>query len=279
MVLITGCSSGFGKLAALGFARRGDTVFATMRNVAKAGALREAAAAEGLTLEILQLDVTDRASVDRAVAEVIARAGRIDVAVNNAGIGAVAAVEDFDDDEYLRVFDTNVFGAIRVTRAVLPHMRKQRSGRIINVGSLSGVVPSHFRGIYSATKSALGSLTEALFYELHPFGIHASVIEPGFFATEIGANRMETRRQASSDYAPLLAKYEPGGSSAPEGSKRVDPQPVVDAILEAAFEEHPKRHYAVGNDAVALTDLRKRLPDEEFAQLVLRSMPTLDDQA
>ena len=278
VVLITGCSSGFGKLAALAFARRGDTVFATMRNVEKAGPLRDEAAAEGLNIQLLQLDVTDRASVDRAVSDAIARAGRIDVLVNNAGIGAVAAVEDFDDDEYLRVFDTNVFGAIRVTRAALPHMRKQRSGRIVNVGSMSGVVPSHFRGIYSATKGALASITEALFYELYPFGIHACVIEPGFFETAIDANRMQTRRQATSDYAPLLAKYEPGGSRVPAGSKRVDPQPVVDAILRAAFEDNPKRHYVVGKDAEALSDLHRRLPDEEFAQLVLRSMPALDDQ-
>ncbi len=279
VVLITGCSSGFGKLAAVAFSRRGDTVFATMRNPGKAGPLKQAASEANVHVEILQLDVTDPASVERAVVEVIAAAGSIDVLVNNAGIGAVAAVEDFDDDEIQRVFDTNLFGAIRLIRAVLPHMRARWSGRIINIGSMSGVVPSHFRGIYSASKSALASITEALSYELYPFGIHASVIEPGFFETAIDANRMRTRRQETSAYAPLLAKYEPGDSRVPAGSQRVDPAPVVDAIIQAATEHSPKRHYVVGKDAEALSDLRKRLPEDEFAQLVLRTMPALDDQA
>jgi NAD(P)-dependent dehydrogenase (short-subunit alcohol dehydrogenase family) len=278
VILITGCSSGFGMLAALAFARRGDTVFATMRSLEKARPLREAAAAENLPLEIVRLDVTEPASVEGAVADAIAKAGRIDVLVNNAGIGAVAAIEDFDDDEILQVFETNLFGAIRTIRAVLPHMRAQRGGRIVNVGSLSGVVPSPFRGVYSATKSGLASVTEALFFELHPFGIHASVIEPGFFATSIDANRMRTRRQGASAYAPLLEKYEPGGSNLPQGSKRVDPRPVVDAIVQAATEDNPRRHYIVGADAQTLHDLRKRLPDDEFAALVLRTMPSFDQQ-
>ena len=279
VVLITGCSSGFGMLAAVEFARRGDTVFATMRNLEKSGPLQAAAEKPGLSLEILQLDVTDLASVQRAVAGVLARAGRIDVLVNNAGIGVVAASEDFDDDEIQKVFDTNLFGAIRLIRAVLPGMRAQRSGRIVNVGSMSGVVPSQFRGIYSATKSGLASITESLFYELHPFGIHACVIEPGFFETAIDANRLQTRRQATSAYAPLLEKYEPAGSRVPAGSKRVDPAPVVEAIVQAATGDDPRRRYVVGKDAEALADLRKRLPDEEFGQLVLRSMPSLDDGA
>ena len=202
VVLITGCSSGFGLLSAVGFAKRGDRVFASMRDLTKAGALRDAAAQAGVEVEIVELDVSDDASVRRAVEQVIAAAGQIDVLVNNAGIGAVAAVEDFDDDEVLKVFDTNVFGVIRVVRAVLPHMRAKRSGRIVNVGSMAGVVPSQFRGIYSATKSALAALSDAMFYELHPWGIHSCVVEPGFFETGIGSNRMPTRRQASSDYAP-----------------------------------------------------------------------------
>jgi NAD(P)-dependent dehydrogenase (short-subunit alcohol dehydrogenase family) len=222
-------------------------------------------------------DSTEKVSVDGAIADVIARAGRIDIVVNNAGIGAVAAVEDFDDDEVLRVFDTNVFGPIRVVRAALPHMRKQRSGRIVNVGSLSAVVPSHFRGIYSATKAALSSISEALYYELHPWNIHVANIEPGFFATEIGDKRMETRRQATSDYAPLLERYERG--STPGGSERAEPTPVVDAIVQAATEESPKRHYLVGKDAEALGAMRKSMPDEDLAALVLRSMPSLEDAA
>jgi NAD(P)-dependent dehydrogenase (short-subunit alcohol dehydrogenase family) len=275
VVLITGCSSGFGLLSAVAFAKRGDRVYATMRNVDKAGALKQAAKDAGVSIEVLALDVTDRASVDAAVASVIAEAGRIDILVNNAGIGAVAAVEDFDDDEYQRVFDTNVFGVIRVTRAVLPHMRAQRSGRLIHIGSLSAVVPSQFRSIYSATKAAVAALSDALFVELSPWGIYSSVIEPGFFATAIGDNRMATRRQGSSDYTPLLEKYETG--STPSGSERVAPDPVIDVILQAATDDPPKRHYPVGRDADAITALKAKLPDEEFVQIVMRSMPKLED--
>ncbi len=277
VVLITGCSSGFGKLAAIAFAKRGDSVFATMRNLDGAGPLRAEAQAAGVEIEVVRLDVVDKASVDAAVANVIAKARRIDVLVNNAGIGAVAAVEDFDDDEVLRVFDTNVFGPIRVARAALPQMRKQGSGRIINVGSLSGVVPSHFRGIYSATKAALSSISEALYYELHPWNIHVANIEPGFFETSIGDKRMPTRRQGTSDYAPLLEQYEKG--STPGGSQRAEPTPVIDAIVAAATEPSPKRHYLVGKDAEALGAMRKTMPDEELAALVLRSMPSLEGSA
>jgi NAD(P)-dependent dehydrogenase (short-subunit alcohol dehydrogenase family) len=276
VVLITGCSSGFGLLAAVEFAKRGDTVFASMRNIEKSGALRDAAAAAGVSVEVMQLDVTDKVSVDRAVADVVARAGQVDVLVNNAGIGIVAAVEDCDDDEVLKVFDTNVFGAIRTTRAVLPHMRARRWGRLVHVGSMAGVVPSQFRGIYSATKSALAALSDSLYYELHPWGIHSCVVEPGFFETAIGSNRMATRRQAASDYAPLLEKYEGGGSTAPRGSQRADPSPVADVIVRAAREENPRRHYIVGADAEALSGLKAKLPDDEFAQIVLRTMPSLE---
>jgi NAD(P)-dependent dehydrogenase (short-subunit alcohol dehydrogenase family) len=276
IVVITGCSSGFGRLAAIAFAKRGDRVFATMRNPAKAQPLLDGAKTAGVSVEVVPLDVTLRASVDNAIAQIVAAAGRIDVLVNNAGIGAVAAVEDFDDDEFMAVFDTNVFGVIRVTRAVLPHMRKQGSGRVINVGSLAGVVSSPFRGIYSASKAAVEALTDALYYELHPFGITASVVEPGFFATSIGENRMPTRRQASSDYADLLRRYEDPSSRAPEGSVRADPQIVADVIVQAATDDPPRRRYLVGKDAEAIGALHKKLSDEEFENVMRATLSFWD---
>jgi NAD(P)-dependent dehydrogenase (short-subunit alcohol dehydrogenase family) len=271
VVLITGCSSGFGKLAAIAFAKRGDRVFASMRNTAKSGDLTRESVAAGVEVDIITLDVNDRASVESAVADVVARAGRIDVLVNNAGIGAVAAIEDFDDDEFEAVFQTNVFGLLRVTRAVLPHMRAQRSGRIVNVGSLAGVVSSPFRGIYGATKAAVESITDALYYELHPFGVTATVVEPGFFETSIAENRMPTRRQAASDYTPLLHQYEQRGT--PGGAAGAEPQVVADVIVQAATEEHPRRRYLVGKDAEAIGPLHKRLSDEDFEQLIVKTIP------
>ena len=277
IVLITGCSSGFGKLAAIEFAKRGDTVFASMRDVAKAGALRDAAAVAGVSIEVVQLDVTDRVSVDAAVAAVGANAGRIDVLVNNAGIGAVAPTEEFDDDEYMRVFDTNVFGVLRVTRAVAPIMRAQHAGRIVNVGSLAGIVASPFRGIYSATKSAVEAITDSMYYELHPFGIHVCVVEPGFFETSISDNRMKMRRDAvTSPYAALFDRFEAASTNAPVGSVRADPQVVADIIVQAAYEDPPKRRYPVGRDAEALAPLHKSMSDEEFEKVMRTALDFWD---
>jgi len=276
VVLITGCSSGFGKLAAIAFAKRDDTVFASMRDVAKAGPLRDAAVAAGVSVEIVQLDVTDRASVDAAVAGVVAKAGRIDVLVNNAGIGAVAPTEEFEDDEFTRVFDTNVFGVLRVTRAVAPIMREQHSGRVINIGSLAGIVVSPFRGIYSASKAAVEAITDAMYYELHAFGIHVCVVEPGIFETSIGDNRMKMRRAAAaSPYATVFERFENASTKAPRGSVR-DPQAVAEIIVEAATAEQPKRRYPVGRDAEAIVPLHKQLSEEEFENVMRKALDFWD---
>src|SRR3990170_6962877 len=181
VVVITGCSSGFGMLAALEFARRGDRVYATMRNTAKAGPLLAQAKTAGAAVEVLQLDVNDAVSVAAAIEEVVRREGRIDVLVNNAGMSIDGPVEEFDDDEVLAVFETNFFGVIRVTRAVLPRMRSQGGGTIVTVGSLAGKATLPFSGIYSASKHAVEALSDALHYELQPFGIRVVLIEPGGF--------------------------------------------------------------------------------------------------
>jgi NAD(P)-dependent dehydrogenase (short-subunit alcohol dehydrogenase family) len=277
VVLITGCSSGFGKLSAIAFARRGDTVFASMRDTSRSQALRDEAAAAGVSVEIIHLDVNDRASVEAAVVSIQQVAGRIDVLVNNAGIGAVAPTEEFDDDEFLRVFDTNVFGVLRTTRAVLPLMRAQRSGRIVNVGSLAGIVASPFRGIYSASKAAVEAITDAMYYELHPFGIHMCVVEPGFFETAISDNRMPLRRdEDASPYADLFRRYEDASSKAPGGAVRADPQAVADIIVRAATEEQPKRRYPVGKDAELIAPLHKQMSDEEFEKVMRTTLDFWD---
>lgn len=277
VVLITGCSSGFGKLAAISFAKRGDTVFASMRNTSRSQALRDEAAAAGVSVEIVHLDVNDRASAEAAVAGIQQAAGRIDVLVNNAGIGAVAPTEEFDDDEFVRVFDTNVFGVLRVTRAVLPLMRTQHSGRIVNVGSLAGIVASPFRGIYSASKAAVEAITDAMYFELHPFGVHMCVVEPGFFETSISDNRLPLRRNAAaSPYAELERRYEDASSKAPGGAVRADPQAVADAIVVAATEAQPKRRYLVGKDAELIAPLHKQMSDEEFEKVMRTTLDFWD---
>jgi NAD(P)-dependent dehydrogenase (short-subunit alcohol dehydrogenase family) len=277
VVVITGCSSGFGMLSALGFARRGDSVYATMRNTGKAGRLREEAAAAGVAMEVLQLDVNDRASVDTAIGEVIKRAGRIDILVNNAGFGTGGPVEDFDDDEVAAVFETNVFGVVRVTRAVAPHMRSQGSGTIINVGSLAGKVTAPFSGVYSASKHAVEALSDALYYELHPFGVRVVLIEPGGFETEISNNSGPARLfREGSAYLDLERRFAEASERLPGGGQRADAQIVADIIVEAAKADQPNRRYLVGQDAELIAGMHKRMSDEEFEKAIRTTLDFWD---
>lgn len=201
VVLITGSSSGFGKMIAETLARHGHTVFATMRhsegrNAAKAAEIQALAERESLALYVLELDVTDDASVDRAVQAVVQRAGRLDVAINNAGYGLAGLVEAATTEQAQNIMDTNFLGSVRVNRAVLPHMRHQRSGLLLHVSSGAGrlVIPSF--GLYCASKFALESLAEAYHYELAPQGIESSIVEPGAYKTEVFGNFVEAADRA-----------------------------------------------------------------------------------
>lgn len=265
VVLITGCSSGFGKLAAIEFARRGDRVFASMRNTAKAKGLLDGATAAGTKLEVVQLDVNDSASIAEAVAQIEKKAGPIDVLVNNAGIGTHGPVEDFDDDEVLSIFNTNVFGVIRVTRAVLPSMRARKSGTIVTVGSLAGKVSAPFGGVYAASKHAIEALSDALHYELHPFSIRVVLVEPGGFETEIQNNHLVARRfNEGSAYVEFERRFADASVKLPGAGDRADAQVVANAIVDAAKAEQPKRRYLVGKDAELIGGLHKQMSDEDF---------------
>ncbi len=276
-VLITGCSSGFGRLAALEFARGGDTVYASMRNTVKARPLREAAQAEGLSVEVVEMDVNSRRSVDSAVGDVTQRAGRLDVLVNNAGIGTHGPVEDYDDEEVEAIFRTNVLGVVRVTRAVAPQMRAQRSGRIINVSSLAGKVAAPFGGVYSASKHALEALSDALYYELHPFGIRVVVIEPGGFETEFSVNRAIARRfTEGSAYLELERRFNEASSRLPGAGVRQEAQIVAKAIVDAAKAAEPKRRYLVGQDAELIGGLHKQASDEDFEKAMRTTLDFWD---
>ena len=265
VVLITGSSTGFGKLAALEFARRGDTVYASMRNTAKGDALVSEAKAANLTVNVVALDVANRASVDAAVASVIKEAGRIDVLVSNAGVGIHGPIEDCDDDEIHAVLETNVLGVIRAARAVAPHMRAQKSGTIINVGSLAGKVSAPFGGVYSASKHAVEALSDALYFELHPFGVRVVVVEPGGFETEFGANRILARRfNEGSPYVEYEQRFNASSSKLPGADQRESAQKVADVIVDAAKSDAPKRRYLVGQDAQTIGGLAKQMSDEDF---------------
>ena len=277
VVLITGCSSGFGKLAALEFARRGDTVFASMRNTKKSGPLVEEAHAAGVSVEVIALDVNDRKSVDGAVADVLSRAGRIDVLVNNAGISTGGPIENFDDDEVQHVFDTNVFGLIRATRAVLPTMRSQGSGTVINVSSIAGKVSAPYGGIYSGSKHAVEAISDALYFELHPFGIRVIVVEPGGFETEIFNTSQPARSfTEGSPYVEFERRFSAAGEKLPGGGQRGDPQVVANLIVDAAKSEQPKRRYLVGQDAELIGGLSKQMSDEDFEKAMRTTLDIWD---
>jgi NAD(P)-dependent dehydrogenase (short-subunit alcohol dehydrogenase family) len=273
VVLITGCSSGFGLLSALTFARKGDTVYATMRNTAKAGVLEQAKEAESLPIEVVQLDVTDEESVANAVRHVKDAAGRIDVLVNNAGLGHHGPIEETDGDEVQEIFDTNFFGVLRVVRAVAPMMRAQGSGTIVNVSSLAAPVTPPFSGIYAASKRALEAISEAVHYEMHPFGVRVAIIEPGGFETEIERNRRVARRfTEGSPYLGLEQRFTASLQRLPAAAVRADPQTVADAIYDAVHTEQPKLRYLVGQDAEGIGGLRKQLDDEQFEQTMRQAL-------
>ena len=277
VVIVTGCSSGFGKLAALEFARRGHQVFATMRNTKKDGPLRAEAETAGVSVEVLQLDVKDKQSVEEAVAEVVKQAGQIDALVNNAGIGTGGPIEDFDDDEVAAVFETNVFGVIRATRAVLPHMRAQESGTIVTVGSIAGKVAAPYGGIYSASKHAVEALCDSLYFELHPFGIRVVLIEPGGFETEISNNSQPARRfTEGSAYVELERRFSAAGVKLPGAGEQADAQVVADAIVDATEAEEPKRRYLVGQDAEMIGGLHKQMSDEDFEKAMRTTLDIWD---
>jgi NAD(P)-dependent dehydrogenase (short-subunit alcohol dehydrogenase family) len=264
VVLITGCSSGFGLLSAITFARQGHRVFASVRNPAGAASVHAAAEAAGVTVEVVELDVCDAASVDAAVAAVLSSAGTLDIVVNNAGVELFGAVHLVSDDEVLHQLDTNVMGVVRVVRAAVPHMIARGSGVIVNVGSVAGRVGVPYSGLYAASKHAVEALTEAMHFELAQHGIRVAVVEPGQFATELsaksttaaamGADTAEHERwQAFRSAMRQLVHGEPA-----------DPQLVADVILEAATTASPKLRWAVGDDASLVIDTKAAMPFEDF---------------
>jgi NAD(P)-dependent dehydrogenase (short-subunit alcohol dehydrogenase family) len=189
-ILITGTSTGFGRDTAERLARRGDRVFATMRDIAGRNAraresLERLAASEALSLQVLEVDVTDTASVQEAIARVLADAGRLDVVINNAGIAGLGVTEAYTPEQFQQIFDVNLHGVVRVNRAVLPSMRRHRSGLLIHLSSGAGRVTVPAMAAYCASKFALEALADAYRYELLPFGIDSIVVEPGIYRTPI----------------------------------------------------------------------------------------------
>jgi NAD(P)-dependent dehydrogenase (short-subunit alcohol dehydrogenase family) len=235
VVLITGSSTGFGRLFVDTLARKGHTVFATMRdpggrNAKNASEIRTLAEKDSLPIYVLELDVTDDASVERAVDAAVAKAGRIDVAINNAGYYLSGLEEAVTTEQARRLMDTNFLGPVRVNRAVLPHMRRQRSGVLMHISSGAGRVILPSAGFYCASKFALEALAEAYSYELASQGIESVIVEPGAYETPVFGNTVTAADQARTATYGALQQM-PAKVNAALSSSAGNAQEVADAVL------------------------------------------------
>lgn len=260
--LITGASRGFGELIARKALENGDAVIATAR---KTDGMAERFGNHPNLLPV-QLDVTNEKQAHQAVAEGIKRFGRIDILVNNAGYGLLGAVEEATKEEIEPLFATNVFGVLAVTRAVLPHMRRQRSGHVINISSIGGYEAYHGWGVYGATKFAVEGLSEALHQELKPLGIHVTVVEPGFFRTDfLDASSLVTSSNQIADYAETVGVMRNIASDLSHAQPG-NPAKLADAFLTLADAKNPPLRLPLGSDTVARIEQKNRSVAAELAQ-------------
>ncbi|MEU7968139.1 oxidoreductase [Streptomyces sp. NPDC049097] len=266
--LVTGASSGIGEATALKLIGLGYTVYGAARRTDRLHKLAEHG------VRPLAMDVTDDDSLQTGVDRIVAETGRIDVLVNNAGYGSYGALEDVSQDEARRQFDVNVFGAVRLTQIVLPHMRARRSGTIVNITSMGGKIYTPLGGWYHGTKFALEALSDCLRLEVKPFGIDVVVVEPGGIRTEwagIAADHLEKSSAGGAycDQAEAVA----ASMRSETMTKRMSPPTVIaDAIGKAVTARRPKTRYATGFSARPLIGLRRFLPDRAFDALMSRSM-------
>jgi NAD(P)-dependent dehydrogenase (short-subunit alcohol dehydrogenase family) len=282
VVLVTGCSSGFGLLTACELARRGDTVFASMRDLGKRAALDAAVAALGRgedervgvgvgSVEVLELDVIDDRSVAAAVAAVLDRAGRLDVVVNNAGVATGGAVEELPLAEVEAVFATNVFGPLRVTRAALPAMRAQGRGHIVNVTSLAAFVAPPFMGAYAASKHATDALGEALAVEVRPYGIAVTNVAPAAYHTPMvsGVDAVHEAIDDASPYADALRQVLSSHRRSMVGSGPAEE--VAVAIADAIHADPPPGRVVVPAGQSFIVQARGATPPEQLRDLLASS--------
>jgi len=268
VAIVTGCSSGIGHEISLILARNGFTAYATMRNLQKGSDLKSIAEDEKLPLHFAQLDVTDENSVKKAIQTIHDEAGRIDILVNNAGYGLTGAFEDLSLDEIKTQYETNVFGLIRTTQSVLPIMRKQRSGLIVNISSGAGRFGFPTGSAYVSTKFAVEGLTESMSYELEPFGIKVILIEPGVIKTNFFNSSVLAKKSQdpNSPYATLMKGMEDSVDKMMENAST--PQYVAEVVLHAVTNENPKLRYLAGKDVEQLVDAKRKMSDEEFVNMM-----------
>lgn len=274
VAIVTGSSSGIGYATSLLLARNRFHTYATMRNIEKSADIQEIANKERLPLQVIQLDVNDDASIRNSIKRVERENERIDVLVNNAGYGLVGAFEDLSVEEIKSQFETNFFGVIRLTQQVLPIMRKQKSGTIVNVSSGAGRIGFPGMSAYVSSKFALEGLSESMSYELEPFGIKVVIIEPGVIRTNFKKNSVMSEKSLDnssiSPYSSIIQKIDSSISSMVEHA--TPPEEVAKAILHAVISNNPELRYLVGNDIIMMVETKKSMSDKDFRKMMMQSI-------
>ncbi len=268
VVLITGCSSGIGLSTAVYLSKKGYKVYASMRNLEKKDNLFSEAKKAKVSIEIVQLDVTDEQSIKKAISFILKKESRIDVLVNNAGFGFGGFLEDCSMEEIKDQFETNFFGLIRVIKEVLPVMRRQRQGYIVNISSIGGRVAFPVLSVYCASKFAVEALTESLRVELAPFGIKVATINPTSIKTNFHSNVQSAKKSQdqSSAYYEYMKRFEKNVDKMSQVN--VEPVVVAKSIYTAITSKNPKRSYLVGKGARMLLVLKSILPNRVFEKII-----------
>jgi NAD(P)-dependent dehydrogenase (short-subunit alcohol dehydrogenase family) len=272
VAVVTGSSSGIGLATSIALARNGYLTYATMRNLAKRDSIQSIADKQHLSIRVVQLDVTDENSIKSAIQSILSEAGRIDLLVNNAGYVLTGAFEDIGINEIKALYETNVFGVIRVTQAVLPIMRKQGSGRIINISSGAGRIGYPGGSAYVSSKFALEGLSESMAFEVEQFGIRTVLVEPGFVRTKIGENMAISKKiqDPNSPYSQMMQMMSSNQERMLENGSDADL--VASVVAEAATAKEPNLRYLVGKDVQQMMAAKKSMSDEEFQKMLKQGL-------
>jgi NAD(P)-dependent dehydrogenase (short-subunit alcohol dehydrogenase family) len=272
VAVVTGSSSGIGYETSLILARNGFLTYATMRNLNKSENMKLIVAKENLPIQIKQLDVTDDVSVKNAIQEISSEAGHIDVLVNNAGYGLNGAFEDLAMDEIKAQYETNVFGLVRTTQAVLPIMRRQKSGTIVNISSGAGRFGFPGSSAYVSTKFAVEGLSESMSYELEPFGIKVVIVEPGVIRTNFvdGMVVAKKSQDPNSPYSQITQKIATGFEEMMKNASSADL--VAKVVLGAITDKNPSLRYLAGSDVETWLGGKRKIADEEFLKVMKQNL-------
>ena len=280
VAVVTGSSSGIGFETSLALARTGFYTYATMRNPEKSNLITKIATSEKLPLQALSLDVNIEKSVTEGINKILNESERIDVLVNNAGFDLTGSLEETSMDEIKGQFETNLFGAIRTMQAVIPTMRNQRSGKIVNITSVGGKLAIPFHSGYHGTKFALEGLSESIQYELDPFGIKIIIIEPGavgsnFWKNMKSAGKSLNPTDGNSPYVSMISNMSAALKQMEQSS--IPPSEVANVIVSAVSIDNPDFRYVVGKDAIMTLEAKRKMSDLEFKRLIKKQLNLQND--